>query len=236
MRVIKFVSGLAAGLLMMAASASAATITFATNDGGDSVTPGVVTAVTPHPAWGDVNAAAGLAPGTADWISYANTGYGGTIAPNAPSRNIGDQTALFTRTMDISGLGNFNLWILADDTATVILNGPGGYSNALFTAVTTQFDPCAPGVSPTHPYNPIGCDQSQMGIVHLTGLTAGEYTLSVYAFQTNADVFGIQYAGNYTQADDPPPPTAPEPTSMVLLGTGLVGLATRLRRRGNTIS
>jgi hypothetical protein len=229
MRLTKLVSGLAAALLLTATTAMAAPINFSTGDGGDSVSPGAVTVLTPHPVWGDVNSSAGLAPGTADWISYANTGIGGFIAPNYVdtngngSRDVGEQTALFTRTFSIGGLGDLNLWILADDTATVVVSGPGGYSNQLFTAVNTQINPCASGGNGT----PVGCVNADMGIAHLSGLASGLYTLSVYAFQTNADVFGIQYAGNYT-AD--PPPSVPEPTSMLLLGTGLVGLATRMRR------
>ncbi len=211
----------AALLLAVTAPASATLMTVWSGDGNDtlvsSVATGSVTIITPNPVWGDVSDDAGLAAGTAEWISYANTGLGGIIAPNAASRDVGDETAHFQRTFTIGGGGIFNLWILADDTATVNLTGPGG-TTPLFSAVPTQIDPCAPGGSG----NPIGCVEADMGIFSTAGLALGSYTLDIYAFQTNADVFGTQYAVQYS---------VPEPGTLGLLGLGLAGLGFAGRRR-----
>ena len=150
--------------LMATASASAATINFFTGDGGDLGFANVP--LTPHPAWYDVNNAAGLPSGTSRWISYEDTGIGGVVAPNSPDANsnnvldISEATAVFAREFAISGPGDFNLWILADDTATVVLSGPGG-NTTLFTAPlrNSQVHPCMGSV--------IGCLEDDLGIKHL---------------------------------------------------------------------
>ena len=107
---------------------------------------------------------------------------------------------------------------MSDDTATVVLSGPGGYSNQFFTAFAGQIDPCAPGGTGI----PIGCMEADLGFFSTSGLSAGLYTLNVYAFQTNEVTFGAQYAGSYSEA--------PEPGSLVLLGSGLMALGRRVRR------
>jgi hypothetical protein len=221
-----------AGLMLAPTAADAALINFWSGNGNDVLDPGqggpgAITAITPHSEWGDVSDNAGLAAGTADWISYANTGVGGIIAPDiVGARQPGNETALFQQSFNISsndGLsGTFNLWILTDDTATVTVTGPGGPFN-LFSAFLGQLDPCAPGGTGV----PVGCAEADMGVTALSGLANGLYTLNVFAYQTNAVVFGSQYAGNYSQADTG---VVPEPASLILLGSGLLGAA-GLRKR-----
>ena len=165
--------------LMATASASAATISFYTGDTFDtlvdSVAPGAITNITPHSVWGDVSDDAGLPTlGTAQWISYTNTGLGSnglveTVAPNAENPDsdnvldISEATAVFARSFTIGGPGDFNFWILADDTATVVLSGPEGDTLFLAPPRNSQVHPCMGSV--------IGCLEKDMGIKHLTDWT-----------------------------------------------------------------
>ena len=218
----RLVSTLAVVFALTCAPLEATPISFYSGDGGDVVTGGGVVngaavSILAHPLWGDVSQQAGLEAGTAKWISFVNSGYDGIVLPNADSRTLGDETAKYTRTFDFTSEATLRLWVLADDTAIVRLLGPGGYVNTLFTAYPGQIDPCAPGGSGAG----LGCVQQDMGIVTVSGLAAGQYTLEVNAFQTNGWVFGVQYAGSVE--------SVPEPGSLLLLGTGLGAVA--LRRR-----
>jgi hypothetical protein len=218
---------LVSGLALVSGSAQAMLITEYSGDGGDvlvsSVDPGSVTTITPHPVWGDVSDDAGLASGTADWISYTNTGYpvgSNTLAPNTTDRtDLNEATAHFRRTFSLGGTGDLALWILADDTAAVELTGPGGMQT-IASSFLGQLDPCAPGGSG----QPIGCVEADMGVFSLSGLALGDYSLDIYAFQTNGDVFGTQYAYRYTSVD--------ASTMLGLLGIGMaaIGLARKKKK------
>jgi len=208
---------LAAGLLA-GTSALAAPITFNSGDATNeynSVT-GTNVVVTPHPSWGDVG-------GGASWISYANTGSGGIIAPNATTRTRPDATAMFTETLGF--INSFSLQVLGDDTVTVdLVNLTTMAVTNLFTAFAGQIDPCAPGGTGVA----VGCVQADMGTVLTTALTPDSYELRFYAFQTNQDVFGIQYTGEVNTAEG-----VPEPLSLGLFGLGLLamyGMAGRRKR------
>ena len=220
----KYVFQFSLALLMCVgsiSSAHAAMISFWSGDGGDilvsSVNPGAVTVITPHPLWGDVSVPAGLAPGTAKWISYANTGIGGFIPPNVTGLGMGDQTMHFRRKLNIASGGSLDLDVLADDTVGVTLTGPGGVMN-LFLPYPDQVNPCSPGGTG----NPVGCVQVDMGSSPLTNLPGGVHFLDLYVYQRGGDVSGVNFAGTYE---------VPEPNMIALMGAGLIGIGYRLRRK-----
>jgi hypothetical protein len=180
--------------------------------------------INPHPDWFDVGYGA-------EWVSFAQTGYplgvwGAAnpmlvVNPNVPigQRTLANATGVITETFNAQGNTHLRFKAGADDTMAWVLETVGGSFVAGYAAVQGQQDPCAPG----NDGPPIGCVGALSMGNFLIGLPdmGGDYRLTMYLYQTNNWTFGATYAGELI----------PEPGSMMLLGSGLIGLAGALRRR-----
>ena len=162
--------------------------------------------ISPNPAW-----AAPLAGSS--WISFTNTGdpssSGFTVVPNGTA-------VTFTQTFNLVGtITGANLDVLADDTASVWLNGTELASGNLG------------GSYPTCSSLPIGCLTSTMGVFNFAELQPylqdGTNTLSFVVYQEAGSSYGLDYSGTVT--------TTPEPSALMMLGMGLMGIALTARRR-----
>ncbi len=194
-------STLLIGALSVLGVANAATITLDSS----TIIPnnaGATVLVTPDPSW--ATALAG-----SNWIT--------TTGNTNPLNTAVTFTQTFILPVGFTG-ATLNLGVYADDTATVVLDG-----TTLFTADDTLGMHCASG--------PIGCTSGTEGVDAglnvQSDLNVGSNTIAFTDYQLVANTpFGLDYAGTVTYSTA----TTPEPSSMGLIGVGLMGLAWGLRK------
>jgi hypothetical protein len=205
---------------------SATTVTF----GGYSV-------IAPNPASLPTGGSAtfNLNPGSTWFGPFAGSSWVGSTARSGPIATVNPARGYYVYNyaldpVDGAGLYSLSLTLLADDTASIVLNGTvilpfSSLGNDRHCGA--QAPGCTAATIFTLPLTPVllGATNELSFIVRQAGIQGA-------GGRNNPS--GVDFLGSITQPINTPPAT-PEPSTLVLLGTGLIGSAAALFRKKRAV-